>query len=320
MDFSSFAEGPLLWSVFLIFLSGIIGKLSFFVYAIIKNSKDHNSRWRYIFATLGRSFVPFNCAVIYKPIYTTLRYIFHLCMILVPIFLAGHIMLWEESRFESSWAALPDAWADWMTLIFIALASYFLIRRIVVKDIRLTSTASDYLLIIIATLPFISGYFLSHTSLQSFTFLADSMRIFHVLSAEALMLLAVFLFCRIQLNKAKCIGCASCVLSCPTNTLESTDKGKQRIFSFAPYQCICCGACANICPEEAAELRHEISPKQLFLPSFKQKIHVVELTACERCGELVAPQLQVEKIGKTISNKYLSLCIRCKGIVMFREI
>lgn len=319
MDFSSFAEGPLLRSVFLIFLGGIIIKLSYFVYAIKKNSKGHNSPWRYIFANVGRFVVPLHGAVIKKPFYTTSRYIFHLCLIGVPILLAGHITLWEESRFEWSWAALPDAWADSMTLIFIALASYFLIRRIVVKDIRLASTAPDYLLIVIVILPFISGYFLSHTSLQSFTVLAANLRIFHVLSAEAMMLVAVFLFCRIQLNKATCTGCASCVLSCPTSTIESTDKGNLRIFFFAPHECICCGACVNICPEEAVGLRHEISLGRPFLYSFKQKIHSIELTECERCGEPFAPQRQVEKIGKTISDKYLRLCIRCKGVVMLKE-
>ena len=238
---------------------------------------------------------------------------------MVPVLLAEHITLWQESRFELSWAALPDTWADWMTLFFLVLASYFLIRRIVVRDLRLTSTASDYLLIVIATLPFISGYFLAHDSLQSFTFLRDNMRTFHVLSAEALMLVAVFLFCRIRLNKVACTGCASCVLSCPTGTLESFDKANLRIFSFASHQCVYCGACVNVCPEKAAELRHEISLERLFLYSFKQKIHSAELTACERCSELFAPQLQVEKISKTISDKYLRLCTRCKGIAMLEE-
>ena len=39
MDFSSFAEGPLLWSVFLIFLGGIIAKLSFFCICYYKKQQ-----------------------------------------------------------------------------------------------------------------------------------------------------------------------------------------------------------------------------------------------------------------------------------------
>jgi len=44
-----------------------------------------------------------------KPIYAVVRYIFHICLIAVPVWLSGHIALWEESRFELNWRALPDA-------------------------------------------------------------------------------------------------------------------------------------------------------------------------------------------------------------------
>jgi len=64
-----------------------------------------------------------------KPIYAVVRYIFHICLIAVPVWLAGHIALWEESRFELNWRALPDAWADWMTLLLLGLAIYFLISH-----------------------------------------------------------------------------------------------------------------------------------------------------------------------------------------------
>jgi ferredoxin len=314
MDFGSFVEGPLLWIVSLLVITGIIVRLVFFSYAIIKSSKDRYFRWIYILATLGRSLVPFHDAVTKKPLYAILRYIFHACLIVVPVWLSGHIVLWEESRFEWTWAALPDAWADWMTLLFLALATYFLIRRIIVTDIRLTSSKSEYFLIIITALPFVTGYLLTHGGVDSISFLENNMRTIHVLSGEAMVLVAVFLFCRTRLNIEKCTGCAACELDCPTGTLESNDEGKLRLFTYAHYQCICCGSCVSACPEEAAELRHEISLGRFFQIIPKQEIRSVELKACERCGALFAPEPQLDKIGQRFTDDYLRFCPRCKRL------
>jgi ferredoxin len=133
-----------------------------------------------------------------------------------------------------------------------------------------------------------------------------------MLSGEAMIIMAVFLFCRTRLNTQKCTGCAACEVSCPTGTLESTDEGKFRIFKYSHYQCICCGSCVNACPEDAAELRHEISPKRFFQIVPKLEIRTVELQACDRCGVHFAPEPQMDKISKTFADDYLRFCPQCR--------
>ena len=314
MDFGSFVEGPILWIVFLIVIIGVITRVVLFFYAIIKSGEDKDLRWWYSIATFGRSFLPFHNAVTKRPIYAALRYIFHVCLIIVPVWLSGHITLWEESRFEWGWTALPDAWADWMTLLFLALAAYFLVRRIIVKDIRFSSSKSDFSLIVITALPFVTGYFLAHGTLDFIPFLGNNMWTIHVLSSEAMLVVVVLLFCRTRLNVEKCTGCASCELSCPTGTLESNDEGKLRVFTYSHYQCICCGECVNTCPEEAAELRHEISLGRFFQIVPKQEIQAVELRVCEGCGALFVPEPQLNKISQIITDDYLGFCPRCKKL------
>lgn len=314
MDFETFVEGPLLRVVFVILLVGVVARVAFFFSSIIKNSHGKDSRLGYNLAIFGRCLVPFHKALTKKPAYAVLRYIFHGCLFVVPIWLSGHIVLWSESRFEWDWAALPDAWADWMTLVLLGLAAYFLIRRIVFGKVRPDSGVSDYVLITVAALPFVTGYFLTHGTLDAVAFLGDNMRLIHVLSAQAMIVMTAILFCRTRLNTRICTGCASCELSCPTGTLESKDLGNLRIFKYAHYECICCGACVNTCPEDAAELRHEISLKRFFQVVPKQEIRSVELKACERCNALFVPEPLFDKIGRTFTHDYLRYCPNCRKV------
>jgi ferredoxin len=317
MDFYSIVEGPLLWIVSLVFLAGFLIRLSFFLGAIItSNSRSEVKGQIDTVSTLGRFFLPLHKASRKKPFYTTLRYIFHGCLFVVPIWLSGHIVLWTESRFEWDWAALPDAWADWMTLILLALAAYFLVRRLILKDLRQSASSLDILLIIITALPFLSGYFLTHGTLQSVAFLGDNMVIIHMLSGELMIMMALFLFYQSRLNIQTCTGCASCVQNCPTETLEANDKGNLRIFSYAHFQCICCGSCVSVCPEGAAELRHEINAKRFLQVFSKREIRSVELEACERCGAYFAPESQMEKISLIFDSDCIKCCPNCRKAKM----
>lgn len=317
MDFYSIVEGPLLWIVSFVFLAGLLMRLSFFLGAIItSNSRSEVKGQIETVSTLGRFFLPLHKASRKKPFYTTLRYIFHGCLFVVPIWLSGHIVLWSESRFEWDWAALPDAWADWMTLILLALAAYFLVRRLILKDLRQSASSLDILLIIITALPFLSGYFLTHGTLESIAFLGDNMVIIHMLSGELMILMALFLFYQSRLNMQTCTGCASCVQNCPTETLEANDKGNLRIFNYAHFQCICCGSCVSVCPEGAAELRHEINAKRFLQVFSKREIRSVELEACERCGAYFAPESQMEKISLIFDSDCIKCCPNCRKAKM----
>lgn len=194
MDFFSFVEGPLLWIACLTFIIGSLMRAALFLSISRKKDKTiyENLNWKFVFATLGRWLLPLNKDVVKNPVFTILGYIFHICLIVVPIWLSGHITLWEESRFEWSWSAIPDGLADWMTLVFLAIALFFLLRRIISADIRLLSTFSDYFLICVTALPFMTGYFVTHGTLDSITFLGENMQLIHMLSGELMLILIPF--------------------------------------------------------------------------------------------------------------------------------
>src|SRR4030042_879539 len=194
MDFSLFAEGPLLWIASLIFIIGTLIRMAQFIFVARTKDKPFYKYFRLksILAPLAWWLLPLNVDVKKNPVFIICVYLFHICLIVLPIWLAGHISLWEESRFGWSWTSLPDKWADWMTLLLLAIAVYFILRRALSPDLRLITTFSDYLLIVVTALPFATGYFLTHGTLDSIKFLGDNMRLLHVLSAELMLILIPF--------------------------------------------------------------------------------------------------------------------------------
>jgi len=314
MDLENLVEGPLLWIVFLVLIIAVLARLSFFLLKIVRDADTEQPGRSSKAAMFGRFFFPFHKGVGKRPLYALLRYGFHGCLFVVPIWLGGHVALWAESRFEWEWASLPDTWADRLTVAVMIIAAYLVIRRVAWPGLRTESSLSDYLILFFAALPFFTGYFLTHGTLDGLPLVAEHMRLIHVLSAQVMMVMAAFLFCRTRLDPAKCTGCASCELSCPTGTLESRDEGKFRVFSYSHYQCICCGACVNTCPEDAAELRHEFSLRRFFQVVPKQEIRSVELKECRKCGALFVPEPLFDKINRTFADDYLVFCPDCRKV------
>jgi len=312
MNLYELAYGPLLFCAFSLFVTGLVMRFAFFVVSILRGRSKNDDNLSYIVALFGRAFFPFHSAIIRRPLYAGLRYSFHIWLLVVPIWLEGHIALWEESRFEWYWTALPEVWADRMTLGVIIIAGIFLIRRTFIPQIRQCSSPYEYVLIFIALLPFVSGYLFSHGNLDDITFFRNHLETIHTLSGEIFIVSVIFLFCRTKLNAKRCVGCAACETVCPTGTLHFEDENKFRNFYYRHYQCICCGSCVKICPEEAAELRHEIGFRRLFRVLSKEKIRSVPLSECLKCRTFFAPEPQVQRIGQIITDGNYQLCLRCR--------
>jgi nitrate reductase gamma subunit len=120
------------------------------------------------------------------PIMMGVTLLFHVCALLVPLFVMAHnIML--DSAWGLSLPSLPDAVADTGTLLVILAGLFFLGRRLLSKRVRAISGPQDYLLLLIATAPFVTGYLAYHQ-------IGDyrTMAILHILSGEILLITAPF--------------------------------------------------------------------------------------------------------------------------------
>jgi nitrate reductase gamma subunit len=118
------------------------------------------------------------------PVLTIVTFLFHICLIVTPIFLLSHVILWDES-WNVSWWSLPDGVADFMTMIIIAGCIFFLVRRLVSPEVQFVTSASDYVILAIVAAPFVTGFFAYH---QWFAY--KSFMILHILAGE-IMLVAI---------------------------------------------------------------------------------------------------------------------------------
>ena len=181
-----FVSGPLVWIAFIIFIGGSLYKL---VYMLSGAKKDitlfRHMSVEHSLASLLHWLIPFNNQYMRKrPIFTIISFAFHICLLVTPVFLLAHVILFDES-WNASWLSLPNAAADWMTIIVIAGAVFYAYRRLTDPVVKNVTDGSDFLLLAITALPFITGFLAYHQWFGSKTML-----ILHILAGE-LMLIAI---------------------------------------------------------------------------------------------------------------------------------
>ncbi len=113
---------------------------------------------------IKRTFVHLNPARYFvgnRRLYSVLSAAFHVGLILVPIFLLGHIRLWRRGL-GIGWPALPMSVADVLTLLTVITGLLLLVGRAWFIASRQMSRPQDWLLPPLIALEFLSGYLLAH--------------------------------------------------------------------------------------------------------------------------------------------------------------
>ena len=183
----NFVSGPLVWLSFIIFIGGCLYRLITLIVLVHKKEKFIYSymSWKYSLRSIVRWSTPFATENMRRhPAMTIVAYVFHICLILTPIFLLAHVTLVDES-WDLSWWTLPDTLAAIMTLMVIAACVFFLVRRLVNPEVQYVTSASDYILLAIVAAPFITGILVYY---QLFAY--QILLILHILSGE-IMLVAI---------------------------------------------------------------------------------------------------------------------------------
>lgn len=188
-----FVTGPLAWLAWVVFIAGSIYRIGT-MYALAKK-KDSQAlaymKWNYSLRSIFNWMIPYN-AMGWKtsPVTTAVTFVFHICLVLVPIFLLAHVVLWDL-WFGISFPTLPDTLADTMTVLVIAACVYFGVRRIKQKEVAYVTQTMDWVILVIAILPFLTG-FLAYHQIGDYNFMV----ILHIVTGE--LMLAAIPFTRIS--------------------------------------------------------------------------------------------------------------------------
>lgn len=115
------------------------------------------------------------------PFMTILSTVFHVCLFVAPLLLSAHVLLVYESL-GIALPSLPNWLCDALTVILLACAAVFLIRRLTIAKVQAVSTAGDYLLLFITAAPFLTGFLAYHQMLDYRTIITA-----HMLTGEIML-------------------------------------------------------------------------------------------------------------------------------------
>lgn len=153
--------------------------------ATLRRASDKRMPWRQLARTTLSWLLPAGRLRQRLP-YSLTTLTFHVAIIVVPVFLAGHIALIEASV-GLSWPALGPAAADALTLVAVATALLLVVQRAGARDSRALSRAQDYVIPLLVALPFASGFLVVHPAWNPFPYHATLLT--HLLSADLLLVL-----------------------------------------------------------------------------------------------------------------------------------
>jgi nitrate reductase gamma subunit len=120
---------------------------------------------RLLVTTLGWLF-PFT-KIRQRVVYSTLSVAFHVGLIITPIFLAGHIVLWRRGL-GFGWPAIGMTLADVLTVVTMVTALGLLVGRLWTHEARALSRPQDYILLVLLLFVFLFGFLVRHPALNPF--------------------------------------------------------------------------------------------------------------------------------------------------------
>jgi len=121
-----------------------------------------------------------------RAVYGVTTLVFHIAIIITPLFLAAHIELLRRGL-GVSWPAIPNRLADTLTAMAIVTAVALIIERAFAKDSRPLNRFQDYAIPFIIAIPFASGLLAAHPSINPFSY--EATMFVHVMSANLVFIL-----------------------------------------------------------------------------------------------------------------------------------
>lgn len=186
------AKGPFFRLSFALLVLGLLRILFLDIrgaYKAYKNTNDKKMPWKLILSRTWEWLFPLKRLRGNFRFYSIFSILFHVGLIIVPLFLFAHISLWQSSV-GISWVALPFSWAFGLTISTIIFAVLLFINRLANKITRALSRSQDYLWLLLLLIPFITGFVCANINISPSGY--RFFMLMHILAGELIFVLIPF--------------------------------------------------------------------------------------------------------------------------------
>ncbi|MFH1759650.1 MAG: hypothetical protein ABIA63_00985 [bacterium] len=158
-----FARGTLFRLCFLLMILGLLRIMMLTLWGMCRSVRKAGDTSIPYFSLINETLkwmVPLRNIFNSRGVFSLISFFFHVGLVIVPIFLLDHILLWRRGL-GVGWPSLARYIADILTVITVASGILLLLNRIFHRNTRFLSGFIDYLLLILILLIFITGYIAS---------------------------------------------------------------------------------------------------------------------------------------------------------------
>ena len=182
------ARGPLFVFAIAFMALGLIRHVLVTLYEIVRTIRragDKNLPVKQLVSATLNWMLPVK-KVRHDPLFSATSMLFHVGVIVVPLFLGGHLVL-LAAGVGVSWPNIPNILADILTITTVVTALALIAQRVLARATRALSGPAEYLLPVLVALPFASGFMVMHPGWNPFSY--EFTLLIHVMSGNFLMIL-----------------------------------------------------------------------------------------------------------------------------------
>jgi nitrate reductase gamma subunit len=163
------ARGPLFRISLAICVLGLgyrLGVALWQLYASYRRAGDKRIPMQAVFKSTVKWMMPTHLFRL-RPVYGLASLLFHLGILLVPLFYAGHVNLWRAT-IPLAWPTLSPVVADAFSLAAIAGLALILLGRMLITASRDLTTGEDVWILLVLLVLVVSGYWAAHPTSSPF--------------------------------------------------------------------------------------------------------------------------------------------------------
>jgi len=182
------ARGPVFIFAVTFMVLGLIRHVLVTTYEIVRTIRragDPNLPTKQLAKTTLKWLLPVS-KIQHEAVFSATSMLFHVGVIVVPLFLGGHLVLLAAGA-GISWPHIPNLLADILTITTVITALALVAQRASAKATRSLSRTAEYVLPLLIALPFASGFMVMHPGWNPFSF--EFTLLVHVMSGNLVMFL-----------------------------------------------------------------------------------------------------------------------------------